>query len=156
MGRIVGAHGLRGHIKVEPLTEYWERFDAGARLRLRDDWVTVEDSKVHKNRPLLKLSGIDNLDAAEALQWEYLEAAPMSPQLEEDEYLTSDLVGMTVATKDGRELGSVDEVLMLPAQDVLRIGALMIPVVKEFVKDVDLDLRRIEVELIPGMLPDEE
>jgi 16S rRNA processing protein RimM len=157
IGQIVGAHGLRGQVKVEPLTDFWERFDKGTRLRLRDDWVTVESSSVHKNRPLLKLSGIDSIDAAQALQWEYLEAIlDTEPELEEDEYLTEDLIGCRVVTTDGRDLGEVEEVLGMPAHDVLQIGEILIPVVKEFIKNIDLDEEVITVELIPGMLPGED
>jgi len=156
IGQIVGAHGLKGHVKVLPLTDFWERFEKGARLRVKGEWVTVESSIVHKNRPLLKLSGIDSIDAAEALQWEYLEAIlGDAPDLEEDEYLTEDLIGCRVVTTGGRELGKVDDVLAMPAHDVLQIGEILIPAVKEFVRDVNLDDEVITVELIPGMLPGE-
>src|SRR3569832_248423 len=96
VGRIVGAYGLRGQVKVEPLTDFLDRLEKGSRLRLRDEWIEVENAKLHKGRPLLKLKGIDKLEAAQALQWEYLEAVDVPPDLEEDEYLVSDLEGMVV------------------------------------------------------------
>lgn len=157
IGQIVGAFGLRGELKIEPLTDFWERFQKGARLRLRGDWVTVESYREHKNRPLLKLSGVNDATGAEALQWEYLEAILTDgPELDEDEYMTDDLIGLRVVSTDGRELGVVDEVLSLPAHDVLQIGEILIPAVKEFVKDIDLDAEVITVQLIPGLLPGEE
>jgi 16S rRNA processing protein RimM len=157
VGQIVGAFGLRGQVKVEPLTDFAERFDKGAKLLLKDSWVTVESSSLHKGRPLLKLSGIDDIGAAEALQWQFLEAdADERPELEEDEFLTEDLIGLEVFTTEGESLGEVQDVLALPAQDVLQVGEIMIPVVKEFVKDIDLDTGRIVVQLIPGMRPGEE
>ena len=156
VGQIVGAHGIKGQVKVTPLTEYLERLDKGARIHLKGDWIEVESSTVHKGRLLLKLAGVETMTQAQALQWEYLEAAPIAaPEMEDDEYLVTDLEGMRVVTTAGRELGEVDEVLAYPAQDILRIGDLMIPAVKEFVKDIDLEGRVITVELIPGMLPDE-
>ena len=157
IGQIVGAHGLKGQVKVQPLTDFWEeRFAKGTRLRLKDDWVTVEGFSIHKNRPLLTLSGVKSIDAAEKLQWEYLEAILEDLELDEDEFLTDDLIGCLVVTTDGRELGTVDEVLAMPAHDVLEVGEILIPVVKEFIKEIDLDAERIVVELIPGMLPGEE
>jgi 16S rRNA processing protein RimM len=157
VGQIVGAHGIKGQVKVNPLTEYLERMDKGARLRLKGDWIEVESSSVHKGRLLLKLAGVETMTQAQALQWEYLEAPPMAPaEMEEDEYLVTDLEGMRVVTTAGRELGVVDEVLPYPAQDILKVGDLMIPAVKEFVKEIDLDSGVITVELIPGMLPEEE
>jgi 16S rRNA processing protein RimM len=157
IGQIVGAFGLKGEVKVEPLTSFWDRFQKGARLRLKGDWVTVEGYREHKNRPLLRLSGVNDATAAEALQWEYLEAILADPpELEEDEFLTEDLIGLRVVTTDGQELGEVDDVLGTPAHDILQIGEILIPVVKEFVKDIDLEEEVITVQLIPGMLPGEE
>lgn len=156
IGQIVGAHGLRGHVKVQPLTDIASRFAVGARLRVRNDWVTVESSVIHKGRPLMKLSGISDVDAAKALQWEYLEAIPEEAEVGEDEFLVDDLIGCLVVTVDGKELGEVDEVLELPAHDVLQVGEILIPVVREFIVDVDLEEEVITVQLIPGMLPGEE
>lgn len=157
IGQIVGAHGLKGQVKIAPLTDFVQRFQKGARLRLRDQWVTVESFSIHKNRPLIKLSGIDTIDAAEALQWEYLEAIiDSAPDLDEDEFLTADLIGCRVVTVDGIEVGEVDEVLAMPAHDVLQVGEVMIPVVKEFIEGIDLEAEVITVRLIPGMLPGEE
>lgn len=156
VGRIVGAHGLKGQVKVEILTDFPERLDAGSRLRLKDDWVTVKAAQIHKNRLLLKLEGVNNIEAAQALQWEYLDAlVEARPELEEDEFLTSDLLGMAVVTVEGESLGAVEEVMRLPAQDVLRIGEIMIPAVKEFVKGIDVKGRVITVQLIPGMRGEE-
>lgn len=76
------------------------------------------------------------------------------PELEEDQFLTEDLLDLEVYTEDGQLLGTVDEVLNNPAHDILVVGELMIPVVKEFVLDVDLDEEKITVRLIPGMLPE--
>ena len=72
--------------------------------------------------------------------------------MEENEFFTEDLIGLKVVTTDGQELGVVDDVLGAPAQDILVIGEVMIPAVKEFVKEVDLEAGLIRVELIPGFL----
>ncbi|HVT13023.1 MAG TPA: ribosome maturation factor RimM [Fimbriimonadaceae bacterium] len=152
VGRIVGAHGLKGEVKVEALTDFVERLDAGRRLRLKGDWVTVEGARVQGNRLLLRLSGVEDIDQAKALQWEYLEApAEERPELEEDEYVTADLIGLEVVTTDGERLGKVDDVLLMPAHDVIVAAGIMIPAVKQFVKSVDLKEKRITVELIEGM-----
>lgn len=144
---------MDGTVKVEPLTDFWERFSTGSRLRLNDTWVEVLASRVHKNRPLIRLSGVDSLTKAQALQWQYLEApAESRPPLEEDEFLTEDLIGMRVITVEGQDLGEVEDVLRMPAHDVIQVGAVLIPAIKEFVKMVDFDTNSITVQLIPGML----
>jgi 16S rRNA processing protein RimM len=152
VGRIVGARGLKGEVKVEILTDFIERLDVGSRLRLKGNWVTVDQARLQKDRLIMKLAGIDTIDQAEALQWEYLEApADQRPELDEDEYVTAALVGLDVVTTSGESLGKVDDVLLMPAHDVFVVSGIMIPAVKRFVKEIDLPNRRITVELIEGM-----
>ena len=156
IGQIVGSFGLKGIVKVQPSTDFMERFEKGSKVRLKGEWVTIESFTIHKKRPLLKLSGIKNISAAEALQWEYLEvSADDKPKLDDDEFLSEDLIGLKVVTNEGRELGEIDDVIPMPAHDVIQIGELLIPAVKEFIKDIDFDSGVMTVELIPGMLEDE-
>ena len=137
------------------MTVFLERFEPGARLLLQGEWVEVESMTVHKGRPLLKLKGIGDVTAAEKLQWEYLSAIG-GPELDEDEFLTEELIGLAVFTEEGENLGEVEDVLPYPAHDVLVVGDIMIPIVKQFVKEIDPESGRITVCLIPGMRPGEE
>lgn len=153
VGQIVSTHGLKGQVKVMLLTDFEDRLAKGKRLKLKEDWVTVESVGHHKERLILKLSGVETIDQAKLLQWEYLSVlGDEEPEMDEDEFLVSDLEGMMVRTVDGVELGVVDEVAAYPAQDILVIGELMIPLVKQFVKDIDLENEVITVELLEGML----
>src|SRR5947207_247856 len=123
VGQIVGAFGLKGEIKVEPLTDADDRFLAGTRLRLNGEWVTVKSMRMHKGRPLVKIDGIEDMTAAEKLRWQYFEAPPLTEaDLDDDEYLVEDLIGMKVMTVDGDDIGKVEDVLPYPAQDVLKVG----------------------------------
>lgn len=151
IGQIVGVWGLKGHVKVEPLTNIHSRFDKGGRLRLGDEWVEIQDCVWQKDRPYLKLSGVDTPEQAGLLKWQYLEAKDEKPKLERGEYLTADLIGMQVETEDGQILGTVGDVLAMPAHDILVVGEIMIPARKEFVLDVDLEGGMILVRLIEGM-----
>lgn len=156
IGQIVGVHGIRGQVKVDPLTDFLERMSEGTRLFLNGAWVEVERFQIHKGRPILALSGIKDRNQAETLRGAYLETVVTKrPDLTEDEFLVEDMIGLKVVTSDGEELGFVDEVLAYPAQDILKIGDIMIPMVKQFVKSIDMEAELITVELIPGMLPDE-
>jgi len=153
VGQIVGAFGLKGELKVEPLTDADDRFLAGTRLRLNGDWVTVKSMRMHKGRPLVKIDGIEDMTAAEKLRWQYLEAPPLTEaDMEEGEYLVEDLIGMKVITVEGDDIGKVEDVLPYPAQDVLKVGEVLIPMVEEFVIEVDLEKEIITVKLLPGML----
>jgi 16S rRNA processing protein RimM len=152
IGQIVGPHGIRGLVKVEPLTDFDEHFEAGARVRIGDNWYEITSCSWHKNRPLLGLSGVDSMNAAEELRWKFLEAFPLEdPDLEDDEYLVEDLLECRVVTEEGEDLGVLDEVEPMPAQDVYRVGEIRIPAVKEFVREIDLENKVITVRLIPGM-----
>ncbi|MFY9233408.1 MAG: ribosome maturation factor RimM [Fimbriimonadaceae bacterium] len=151
VGQIVGVWGLKGYVKVAPLVNFPSPFESGRRLRLDDEWVTVEDTVWQKGRPYLKLSGVDSPEAARALQWKYLEAQAEDIELAEDEYRTADLIGLRVETEVGEALGQVGEVLHLPAHDVLVVGKIMIPAVKAFVLKVDIAGGVIVVRLIEGM-----
>lgn len=153
VGRIMGAHGIRGQVKVEVLTDFLERLEPGSRLKLDDAWIEVEKSHWHQDRLLLKLSGIDSRSDAESAYHKLLLAQKDAElDLDKDEYISQDLIGMVVKTTAGAELGTVDDVLLLPAHDVLQVGKILIPFVKQFVKDVDPSARVIAVELIDGMV----
>lgn len=152
VGRIVGAFGLKGQLKVELQTEFMERFDKGATLYIEGEPYVVKGSQIHKGRLLLSFSEFPNLTAAEKLQWKTLEADPLeSVELDDDEFMTKDLIGLMVLTEDGRPLGKVDQVLLYPAHDLLVVGKVMIPAVKEFVLRVDLEQAQIVVRLLEGM-----
>lgn len=156
VGQIVGAFGLKGQVKVVPLTDFLQRFEPGSRLHLNGDWVTVEAWSERKQQLVLKLSGVDDATTAENLQWSYLEAPEgEKPKLAKDEYFTADLIGLTAVTVEGEELGQVENVLPEPAHDVLVIGDLLVPAIKQFVKKVDLKGKKIVVQLIPGMREEE-
>lgn len=152
IGQIMGAFGIKGWVKVKILTDFAERFDIGRRVRIEGEWQTIEDANVHGNQLMLKLSDVHDRNRAEELFKVFIEAMDAErPELEEDEYLTRDLIGLQVQTVGGEPLGKVDDVLPMPAHDVLVVGELMIPAVKAFVKNVDLERKSITVELIEGM-----
>ncbi|MBI5705894.1 MAG: 16S rRNA processing protein RimM [Armatimonadetes bacterium] len=152
IGRIVGAQGLKGEVKVEPLTDFFERFDPGKVLTIQGAEHEILGARLQGERLVLQIEGVSDRTAAEKLQWEYLEAdEDLDVELDEDEYFTADLIGMRVVTEAGEVLGEVEKVLPYPAHDLLVVDGIMIPAVKEFVKQVDLKGRRMVVHLIEGM-----
>lgn len=152
MGRIVGAHGLRGQLKVEPLTDFFERFAKGTVVTIQGVERTITEFTVHKGRPLIRVAGISDMTTAQQLQWAYVEGAYEELELDDDEFLIEDLIGMRVVTTEGRDLGVVTEVLENPAHEILVVGDVLIPFVDEFVGEIDDEANVILVKLIPGML----
>ena len=144
-------HGLDGSFHVaEPVAALLER---GTEVRLTDGRRTIVRLAGHDERPIVRLEGCDDRDAAVALRGqELLVARSKAPDLEEDEWWATDLEGCAV--RDGeREVGVVARLLALPSCEVLEVArggdapALLVPLVRDAVRDVDLDGRVIDVDL---------
>ena len=160
VGKVVRPHGLKGEVKVEPLTDWPERFEVYRSLYLEGEkggWVDVERGRVQGRHVILKLQGVDDREGAGALREVVLKIRRREcPPLEEGSYYIFDLVGSTVRTVEGEAIGTVVDVLRMPAQDVFVVDMegreVLIPAVKAFIKDVDVENKRVVVELIEGLL----
>lgn len=156
VGQIVGVFGTKGAMKVQPLSDFPERFEDGALLYLDGSEREVVEAMWHKGQARIRLEGFDRIEDVEPFVGAYL-TVPESerPTLEEGEFLARDLVGLKVF-EGGSQIGTVNEVVQAPAHDILVIDGAMIPLVREFVKSIDVPGGRIDVELIEGMRPGEE
>ena len=154
VGRILGPHGIHGELRVQSLTDFPERFEPGERLWLDGREVVIGRSRWERGRLLLKLAGIDSRDEAEQLRsHELLVSAPRA-DLAEGQYYRHDVIGLSAFAGD-TELGRVVDILETGANDVYVIrserGELLLPAIGDVIKDVDLERRRILVELLPGL-----
>jgi 16S rRNA processing protein RimM len=107
---------------------------------------------------ILKLSGVDDLTAADRLKWAKIKIPPsLALPLGEDEYYERDLIGMSVIDENGAEIGELRSVLKTGANDVYCVngeaGEILIPAIKQCVEKVDTAGRKMTVRLMPGMLP---
>jgi 16S rRNA processing protein RimM len=159
VGVVLTSFGLRGDIKVEPLTDFPSRFDVGATLWLGGEARRVERSRWQRRIVYVKLSGIDTPEAIAALRGWYLELpeeerATLAP----GEYFLSDIIGLAVETVEGAPLGHVVEFLPTGANDVLVVrgerGEALIPMIEDVVREVDLAGGRLLVEPIEGLIPE--
>jgi 16S rRNA processing protein RimM len=134
VGRIGRAHGVRGDLYVELITDRTERVAVGARLQGRGKWLTVESARPAGSRWLVHFAGISDRTAAEAYVNTPLLAEPL-PALSEDGMYVRDLIGAEVVGVDQQVYGRCVAVVANPAHDLLELesGAL-VPVV--FVVDV--------------------
>jgi 16S rRNA processing protein RimM len=141
------AHGKDGAFVVAEPTKRLHLLDPGERVWLGGSERTVESRKGTPERPIVKLAGVDGRE----LRGEPI-AVPRSAlgSLGEGEFLVDDLVGAEVL--DGPELlGRVSDVLLLPSADVLEVeregrDLLLVPLVGDAVRSIDLERRRIEVD----------
>ncbi|MGH7862445.1 MAG: ribosome maturation factor RimM [Candidatus Dormibacteraceae bacterium] len=149
VGRVVTAFGVKGALKVHPLTDFMDRFDPGAELEM-DGPQRVEWSKVRPPHVLLKLEGLDDRASAEGLRGRFLEVAEDSLHpLNSGEYYHHQLLGLNVVSAAGVDLGTLTAVLERPANDVWVASAgvveHLIPAISEAVLGVDLAGGRVTV-----------
>jgi 16S rRNA processing protein RimM len=163
VARIGRAHGIKGEVTVEVRTDEPEsRLAPGAVLATdppRPAPLTIERGRVHSGRLLLRFEGVDDRDAAEALRNTLLiaEIDPDEQPEDPDEFYDHQLVDLDVVTRDGTDVGRVEEVAHPPGQDLLVVrredgGEALIPFVTEIVPEVDLAAQRIVVDPPPGLL----
>jgi len=124
VGRIAKAHGLRGDVVVELVTDRVERLAVGAVLHGPHGPLTVERSAPHQGRWIVHLAGVDDRAAAEALRGTVLRAEPLE---DPDALWVHDLIGAEVVDSEGTRRGRVVSVVANPASDLLELedGALV-------------------------------
>ncbi len=163
VGVIRRPHGIRGEISVEPLTDFPDRFNDLERVRLvrpdraASDEVRVESARVHGQRVLLKLEGIDTPERVRELRDWTLEIEPgQARSLDDDEYFLHDLEGLTVVTPGGRTVGTVAGVaeggggILLTVRKVSG-GSFEMPFAASICTEIDLPSRRIVADLPEGL-----
>ncbi|WP_300348104.1 ribosome maturation factor RimM [Clostridium sp.] len=149
IGQIINTHGLRGEMKVMPLTEDMRRFDDLEYVLLKGKKVKVEGVKYFKDKVILKLEGINSIEEAEKLKRTYLEIdREHAIELEEDEYFIVDLIGCKVLDTEGFEYGKIKDVIQTPSNDVYWVQGkkeVLVPVLKDIVLDINMDDKLITI-----------
>jgi 16S rRNA processing protein RimM len=149
IGRIIKAHGIRGEVVVEAISNREERFAAGSCLYAGDRALVVVASREHQGRRLLAFDSVFDRTSAEALRGTMLVGDPLDVALDESEVWVHELFGRSVVDLDGTPLGTVTDVLDNPAHEILVLdGRIMIPVV--FLASSDGD--DLVVDPPPGLL----
>lgn len=154
-GEIVTTHGVHGEMKILPWADGPDFLVDYKRVRIGGTEYKVESCRIQKNCNLLKVQGVDTMEAAQALRGKtveiYREDAPA------DMIFVAELIGVTVFA-DGQEIGKIADVLDYPGNKVYVVkGAheYMIPAVKQFVLSTDMEQEVMQVRLIEGMRTDE-
>ena len=145
VGRVGKSHGLDGSFVVEDASETRELFAVGAKLLVEGSEATVVGSKQARGRPVIRLDR--RVPRGVPLQ---IRREALAPTVE-DEYYVFQLVGLRVEEEGGRELGRVADVAPGVANDVLELDSgLMLPMVEECVREVDVEAGRIVIA--PGFV----
>lgn len=150
VGVVRAPHGVRGEVRVEPLTDVPEqRFRVGARLICPGiGELTIASLRGKEKEPIVRFAGYDDRDAAATLRNKELrvprEAARRAAG---GGHLWGDLIGLRVVTPEGRELGAVSEIVRAGETDVIVVrgdaGETMLPALESVIHQVDLEGGRI-------------
>ena len=154
-GEIVTTHGVRGEMKVLPWGDGPDFLLNFSRVRIDGQEYKVEQCRIQKTCNLLKLEGIDTVEAVQALRGKTVEVYRSDAPA--DIVFVAELIGVRVIA-NGVEIGQVTDVLDYPANKVYVVEgkySYMIPAVKQFVHSIDVDAGVMEVSVIEGMRTDE-
>ncbi|WP_440963860.1 ribosome maturation factor RimM [Massilia sp. GER05] len=164
VGHITGAYGLRGGVRVTPYS-----MDADALLSVKTWWidkpslrtVQVRNAKYHSGDVTATLVEVTDREAAEALKGATVQVSRSDfPELPEDEYYWTDLIGLDTVNLQGEALGKVSDMMHNGAQSILRITPVpdpnaapdakaperLVPFVDQYVKTVDLQAKVITLD----------
>lgn len=148
IGRIGKAHGLRGEVVVDAISNREERFASGSVLYVSGEARAIATSRRHQNRWLVRFEGIDDRNAAEALRGVVVTGDPLG-SLPENEIWVHEMVNARVTDRSGNDLGTIVAVEANPAHDILVTDeGVLIPIV--FV--VEHGDGRVVVDLPDGLL----
>jgi len=164
IGKIINTHGIKGELKVLPLTDDVRRYD-----KLKDFFIEekgllkrydIEYIRYHKGYVLIKLIGVENMEQAELLRNHVLKVnRKEAVKLPEGSYFICDIIGMQVVDMSGNELGCLKDVIKTGSNDVYVVGKdeeeILIPALKTVVKNIDLESNKMIVDLPKGLMDDE-
>ena len=154
-GEIVTTHGVRGEVKVLCWLDHPEMLCEFDRCRISGKEYTMEQVRVQKTCNLVKLQGIDTMEAAQLMRGKVIEL--YREDIDDEVIFADELKGVEVFA-DGTSIGKITEVLDYPGNSVYVVKGkfeYMIPAVSHFVLATDLDANRMDVRLIEGMRTDE-
>lgn len=159
VGKIVNTHGLKGEVKVIPLTDDPKRYNELDFVLIDGVERKIQGCKYQKDRVIVKIEGINTIEEAEKYKNKYMEIPrEYAVPLEEDTYYIADIIGCTVFDTNGKELGEVYDVIQTKNNDVYWIRKpkeLLIPVLLEIVTDIDIENRKITIKPV-GEWQDED
>ena len=165
IGKVVALFGVHGELKVLSLTDIPNRFAELDAVYLGPNHIryAIRSARPYKGEMVvLKLAGIEDANTAETLR-NFDITIPLSQlaKLPPDSYYQHDILGLHVSTLDGRDVGKIVDIMITGSNDVYIIKAadgrqVLVPAIKEVVKQVDLIRKMMYIEPIRGLLDDTE
>ncbi len=153
-GRIVNTHGVAGEVKIEVWLDspaFLRRFP---RIFVEGVEKKIVSGRVHKGFLIAKLEGTDDVNAAMALKERTITVDRGDVRLPKGTFFVQDILGARVVDEQGKEIGTLTDVLERPAQNIYVVRGEtehLIPAVPEFIRSIDAEAGVVTVRLIEGM-----
>lgn len=163
-GKIVGTHGIKGEVRIEPWCDSPEFLCAFKKLYLDEKGQTFIEvkSRPHKNITLAKIKGVDTIEAAEKLRGKIIYINRDDITLDEGVNFVQDLIGLEVRdAENGTVYGKITDVLRTGANDVYEITdsnnkKYLAPVIDEVVEEINVDGGFVLIRPMKGIFDDED
>ncbi|OGD14217.1 16S rRNA processing protein RimM [Candidatus Atribacteria bacterium RBG_19FT_COMBO_35_14] len=162
IGKVVSTQGNKGEVKVLPLTDSIDRFKNIVSVFLRNNncqtILNIEKIRIKKDMVILKLKDIENIKEAKTIVGSFLEVERKNAvKLPKNTYFIFEIIGLEVYTENNVFLGKVENVISTGSNDVYivkgkNIKELFIPAIREVVKNVNLEKKRITINMVDGLI----
>ncbi len=162
IGKVVSTQGNKGEVNVLPLTDSIDRFKNLDNVFLRNKnsqtILNVEKIRIRKDAVILKLKDIENIEEAKMIVGSFLEVERKNAvKLPKDTYFIYEIIGLEVYTENNIFLGKVENVISTGSNDVYVVKIkdkeeLFIPAIREVVKNVNLEKKRITINMVDGLI----
>jgi len=162
IGKVVSTQGNKGEFKVLPLTDSADRFKNITSIFIRKNinrkTLNIEKTRFKENMVILKSKDIENINDAKMIVGYYLEVKRENAvKLPKDTYFVFEIIGLEVYTEKNILLGKVENVISTGSNDVYVVKKkdkeeLFIPAIHDVVKDIDLEKKRITINMVDGLI----
>ncbi len=159
IGQITAPVGIKGEVRVFPYTDRESRFSDIEKVFVGEgnDVYTIQKVRFDKGMVVIKFKEVNDRNTSETLRSRNLYVEKDKYLLDEDSYFLDDLIGCSVFSEDAVLLGSLKEVIQNTSQDVYVIAkadgkTFMVPAVKEFIRLVDIEEKKIVIHVIGGLI----
>jgi len=162
IGKIVSTQGNKGEVNILPLTNSIDRFKNLVTVFLRNNntqaTLNIEKIRIKENTVILKLKDIESIEEAKIIVGSFLEVERKNAvKLPKDTYFVFEIIGLEVYDENNIFLGKVENVISTGSNDVYIVKGknkkeFFIPAIREVVKNVNFEKRRISIKMVDGLI----
>jgi len=162
IGKVVSTQGNKGEVKVLPLTDSTDRFKNLITIFLKNNnsrtALNIEKIRIKEDMVILKLKDIENIEDAKMIVGSFLEVERENAiKLPKSTYFVFEIIGLEVYDETNIFLGKVENVISTGSNDVYIVKSknkeeLYIPAIREIVKNIDLEKKRISIKIVDGLI----